>query len=155
MNTNINAALAAKQEKTLNTKMRYDEGIMTRLEWLKMQIEKGASVTEDTKNRIDFNRIKFNRMCSYAEQEEYERKCNEKVPCYKLRLPGESSYWEITKTEYERFKQLKINNRLEYLRTEIQAERISTAEIIEMQSLVAFIDKNDVELLQWAGVEEN
>jgi hypothetical protein len=49
----------------------------------------------------------------------------------------------------------KIEARLEYLRTEIEAERISTDEILELQSLVPFIEKGDVLLLQWAGVEEN
>lgn len=44
--------------------------------------------------------------------------------------------------------------RLEELRTEIRAERISYGEIAELQALVTYIDKNDVELLQWAGVEE-
>ena len=48
-----------------------------------------------------------------------------------------------------------IKNRLEYLRQEIRAERISYGEIAELQSLVKYIDSNDVELLQWAGVEEN
>jgi len=28
-------------------------------------------------------------------------------------------------------------------------------EIVELQSLAKYIDSNDVELLQWAGVEEN
>jgi len=45
--------------------------------------------------------------------------------------------------------------RLEYLRQEIKAERISYGEISELQSLVDYIDDGDVELLQWAGVEEN
>ena len=49
----------------------------------------------------------------------------------------------------------KIKQRLEELRAEIQAERISYGEIIELQSLAKHIDKGDVELLQWAGVEEN
>lgn len=44
--------------------------------------------------------------------------------------------------------------RLEYLRQEIEAERISYGEIIELQSLVDYIDKDDVLLLQWAGVPE-
>ena len=43
-----------------------------------------------------------------------------------------------------------IKNRLEELRTEIQNERISIGEISELQSLVQYIDKDDVELLQWA-----
>ena len=44
--------------------------------------------------------------------------------------------------------------RLEELRAEIQAERISTGELLELQSLIPYIDKGDVELLQWAGVSE-
>jgi hypothetical protein len=48
----------------------------------------------------------------------------------------------------------KIKERLEYLRGEIKAERISYGEIAELQSLAKYIDKNDVELLEWAGVPE-
>lgn len=46
------------------------------------------------------------------------------------------------------------NQRLEYLRQEIRAERISYAEIAELQSLAEHIDPSDTELLEWAGVEE-
>ena len=51
-------------------------------------------------------------------------------------------------------KLLAIKSRLETLRQEIRLERISTGEILELQSLVEHIDKGDVELLQWAGVPE-
>jgi hypothetical protein len=44
--------------------------------------------------------------------------------------------------------------RLEELRAEIQSERISTGELLELQSLITYIDKGDVELLEWAGVGE-
>ena len=47
-----------------------------------------------------------------------------------------------------------MKDRLEYLRQELRAERISLDELIELQSLVPHIDKNDVELLEAAGVEE-
>jgi hypothetical protein len=47
-----------------------------------------------------------------------------------------------------------IKKRLEYLRGEIRAERISYGEIAELQSLVKYIEVGDVELLEWAGVEE-
>ena len=47
----------------------------------------------------------------------------------------------------------KIQRRLNYLRKEIEAERISYGEIAELQSLAEFID-GDVLLLEWAGVEE-
>lgn len=48
-----------------------------------------------------------------------------------------------------------IAKRLEYIRDEIRAERISTGEIVELQSLKKYIEPGDVELLEWAGVKEN
>lgn len=47
-----------------------------------------------------------------------------------------------------------IKARLEYLRGEIIAERISTGEIAELQSLAKHIESGDVLLLEWAGVPE-
>ena len=47
-----------------------------------------------------------------------------------------------------------IKDRLEYLRKQIEAENISYGEIAELQSLVKYIDKSDVVLLEWAGVKE-
>lgn len=47
-----------------------------------------------------------------------------------------------------------IKKRLEYLRGEINAERISYGEIAELQSLSKHIEPNDVQLLEWAGVKE-
>lgn len=47
-----------------------------------------------------------------------------------------------------------IKDRLEYLRGEIRAERISYGEIAELQSLKEHIADDDVELLEWAGVSE-
>ena len=44
--------------------------------------------------------------------------------------------------------------RLEELRIELRAERISYGELIELQELIPFIDPNDVELLEAAGVPE-
>lgn len=48
-----------------------------------------------------------------------------------------------------------VRERLEYLRGEIEAERISYGEIAELQSLADRIDPEDVLLLQWAGVPES
>jgi len=48
----------------------------------------------------------------------------------------------------------KIKERLEYLRGEIEAERISYFEIAELESLAGHIDPDDVLLLEWAGVPE-
>lgn len=47
-----------------------------------------------------------------------------------------------------------IEARLNYLRGEIQHERISYGEIVELQSLADHIDPGDVLLLKWAGVPE-
>ena len=44
--------------------------------------------------------------------------------------------------------------RLEYLRGEIRAERISYGELSELQSLVPYIEVGDVELFEAAGVPE-
>ena len=48
-----------------------------------------------------------------------------------------------------------VKQRLEYLRGEIQAERISYDEIAELQSLADHIENDDMLLLEWAGVPED
>jgi len=47
-----------------------------------------------------------------------------------------------------------IKERLEYLRKQIENENISYGEIAELQGLKEYIDKDDVLLLEWAGVCE-
>lgn len=47
-----------------------------------------------------------------------------------------------------------IKDRLEYLRAELRAERISYGELAELQNLVPHIEAGDVELLEAAGVPE-
>jgi hypothetical protein len=47
-----------------------------------------------------------------------------------------------------------MNDRLEYLRSQLRAERISYYELAELQSLADEIDPGDVELLEAAGVPE-
>jgi hypothetical protein len=47
-----------------------------------------------------------------------------------------------------------IQERLDYLRGEIEAERISYGEIAELQDLAPYIDPDDTVLLEWAGVPE-
>jgi hypothetical protein len=48
----------------------------------------------------------------------------------------------------------KIKKRLEYLRGELRAERISYNGLMELQSLATSIDPGDTELLEVAGVPE-
>ena len=47
-----------------------------------------------------------------------------------------------------------IKKRLEYLRGELKAERVSYGELAELQSLADYIEPGDVELLEAAGVPE-
>lgn len=47
-----------------------------------------------------------------------------------------------------------IRNRLDFLRGELRAERISQEELLELQDLAAYIEPGDVELLEPAGVPE-
>ncbi len=47
-----------------------------------------------------------------------------------------------------------IKQRLEYLRGELHAERISYAELAELQSLAPHIESGDVELFEAAGIPE-
>lgn len=49
---------------------------------------------------------------------------------------------------------VEIRARLEYLRDEVRAERISWGDLAELQGLAPHIDAGDVELLEWAGVPE-
>lgn len=48
----------------------------------------------------------------------------------------------------------KTKERLEYLRSELRAEQISYGELVELQDLIPYIDEDDVELLEAAGVPE-
>lgn len=122
--TNITAAIKAKNEKTLNTLVRYSEGVMTKKEWIKKQLARGAFVQESTKNRIQYNRIKFNRMTNDSEQEEYMKKCNEMVKCYELRYKDENSFWEISKTEFDYFNSISLQE-------DINTQKFELAEKIE------------------------
>ena len=47
-----------------------------------------------------------------------------------------------------------IKERLEYLRREIENEKISLAEIAELQELSDHIEAGDVLLAEWAGIPE-
>lgn len=47
-----------------------------------------------------------------------------------------------------------VQQRLEHLRGELRAERISLGELVELQSLAKHISPGDVELLEAAGIPE-
>lgn len=88
-------------DSVLNTVMRFDEGLMSKKDWIYLQFKKGSNVEISTKNKVDFDRLKFNRM-DWEQQVIYEKKCNQKVNCYKL-TEKDGSLYNITKTEYNYF----------------------------------------------------
>lgn len=106
-----------KTEAILNKRFSYDEGVMTRREWLNMWRIKGAKVEEKEVPKYEFNRAKYNRL-SGNEQEEYERKLSEKKIGYSLRLPDGHTSYDLNKTEYEYFKNMEL---AEDLNTQKQA----------------------------------
>lgn len=68
--------------------------------------------------------------------------------------------WRSTKTDdkvialLDSIPPMETRGRLEYLRGELRAERISYSELSELQGLVEHIEAGDVELLEAAGVPE-
>ena len=56
---------------------------------------------------------------------------------------------ELEKTELEQIKKT-----LEYLRGELRATRMSYEEVFDLQQLIPYIEKDDIELLEAAGVPE-
>lgn len=63
---------------------------------------------------------------------------------------SDESYW----TAWTELREVTPKERLEYLRQELRAERISTGELAELESLKEHIEPEDVELLEAAGVPE-
>jgi hypothetical protein len=51
-------------------------------------------------------------------------------------------------------KVIEIKQRLEYIRGEIIAERISYGEVCELEDLKEYIEDDDVLLKEWAGIPE-
>ncbi len=77
------------------------------------------------------------------------------IPKYGMDLlDGDFDFLKVLKNHIGLFIDQK-KQRLEYLRKELQAERISYEELAELQALGNYIKKDDVELLETAGVPEN
>jgi hypothetical protein len=90
-----------RAESTLKKIFRYDEGVMTRQEWIELKLAEGCTVKQETKAGAEWDRRKFNNMDGY-QQREYEKKLDSRIPCYNLYLPS-GSFYEITKAEFDYF----------------------------------------------------
>lgn len=96
-----------REDATLDKMIRYEEGVMTRREWLKLKLAQESTVFESEKPQIEFNGTKYNRMNGF-QQDHYMKKCENMVPCYNLQEKGQRGFWEITKIEYNYFKNLEL-----------------------------------------------
>ena len=99
-------AISARAEKVLSKKYRYQEGILTRKEFIELNHERGARVEEGTTNRMKWDRRKSNRL-KWEEQVAYDKKCDEMVPEYRIYRKGDdNSFSVITLTEFNYFNSL-------------------------------------------------
>lgn len=111
-----------KAQATLNKLIRYEDGTMTRREYINKMRVNGCSVKETSKPRIKFNRSKYNRM-DWHEQQQYERKCEESIPCFELIYP-DGCTMEITKAEFDYFNNIQLSE-------DLRTEQMNIAERIE------------------------
>lgn len=116
-----------KKEATLNKVFRYPEGIMSRLEWLRMMQVKGSTVKEETRRNhaaeqkleewIFNNRGDNSGNPNWPTTKNWLRKKEELKAgifktVYSLHIAGENSFQEITKTEYDAFLALELESDL-------------------------------------------
>ncbi len=96
------------------------------------------------------------RRCPERHPSHPEVRCEERVGHLDEQRPHFHSFYMKTWDEEAAvlLHGLPVTERLDYLRGEIEAERISYSEIAELQGLADQIDPSDVVLLEWAGVPE-
>lgn len=104
----MNQLQEARINAVLNTKVRYPEGLMSRREWLELMASKGYEVKLSKTPLVQYSRTKYNRL-SGTEQEEYEKKCNIMKDSYEISHSSSSSFYNITKTEYDYFLSIKTS----------------------------------------------
>ena len=91
-------------EATLNKLINYQEGLMSRKQWLKLKFNEGCKAIEVTVPKYKYNRLKYNRMSGY-DQNIYEAKMKETKISYELK-ELDNCFYDITKIEYNYFKAL-------------------------------------------------
>ena len=74
--------------------------------------------------------------------------------CGRLIFPIDNGRWVSLAPAHSEIHEHKPATKLEKLRQALKAENISWGELVELQSLVAYIEEGDVELLEAAGVPE-
>lgn len=149
-----------KKEATLNKQFRYPEGIMSRRQWLKMMQAKGWQAEERTRRnhaaedklkewlRIEKMNVPLGNSNYPATKHYLEEKKRLEAGIFKTEyvLKLGNSLYDITKTEYEHFKALQleedINAQKNELKEKMEAGTATDAEIEEaMQKEFEFAAK--------------
>jgi hypothetical protein len=103
--------MTALQTASLNKKVNYEEfGVLTKREFLETCKSQGWTVQVKLLNGYangDYNRKHFNRL-SGDEQAAYEAKMAIKKEVYSIHPPEGSTFYDITKTEFEYFNNLPL-----------------------------------------------
>ena len=100
MNTNITKMNIGKSEKTLNKLVVFEDVVMTKKQWLNKLFERSYKPEIGSTCPIKYDRVKYNRMSSHKEQQDYEKRLSETVTEYRAKsLSG--SYSVLSKTEYD------------------------------------------------------
>lgn len=103
-------AQESRKEKILNTLVRYGSlGIMSRRDFIDMVVNNDGHCEVKEVPSVRYNRRKWNRMY-WDEQREYQKKMDKKKKEYRAFPKGDSTFFIITKTEYDYFISKKVFN---------------------------------------------
>jgi len=102
MRNNIQAAQAARFNKHLNSTINYNGQIMSMDVYLHKLHAEGRKGQIKEVPKYFYDRVKYNRMGSHAEQEAYKEKLKEMKTDYRAVHP-DGYFTSLTKSEYEYF----------------------------------------------------
>ncbi len=120
----MNNLKQAKAAATLNKIFRYPEGIMSRKEWLNLHRIKGATVKEVRRRdykaeekiaedlawqraNVPLGNPNYPSTAAYLKQKAEFEKGIYKTE-YRLNIPGQSTFFDLNKTEFEYFQALEL-----------------------------------------------
>lgn len=145
------AIKATRMDKANNTRLknrldklvRYNGGVLTVKEYLHALKDTGYTPEVSEKSSVKYNRIKYNRM-GYAEQQEYDRKLEKKIPMY-IAINRDKVFNELSKLEFDYFSSLFKECNISELDTHEPEEEMKVAqlEITEVQDLPEKIRESD------------
>lgn len=132
-----------KKDATLNKAFRYDEGVMTRREWLNMWMVKGATVKETSRRNLAAeqkleqwlydNRDDISGNMNWPPTKRYYEKKAELAAGifkteYSLHLPNCNTLYDITKTEYDYFNNMALAEDLATEKSQLSEDKVMAKE---------------------------